>query len=887
MPEYLTNTDELKSLADVIRTKGKTSSPLVYPDGFVSAISNISLEPALETREVTPTEEEQTLIPGAMYDAFSVIHVGAISSNYIGTAVPRKTLNDVSANGPTLTIPAGYYSLTQNAVDYIAQGSASMSDVYFNILPNITPYISEGYVTFTSESSVALNPVINTSGYISSFSAILHRNILSASYQLSIQSSTIFAPIESEQTILSAGTYVTSDIYVSPISSNYVGTGISRYNGHTFTISTSDQVLLSSYYIAADQIIPGDENLVASNIKEGVTIFSVIGTYNGIDPDLQAKEDALLYRRSSFFSSYYNPRITSVGQYMFFSMNGISIDFPNCLTVGPNAFYMASNVYNISLPLCEKVETCGFMNCRFNSTASILELSLCTSCESEAFFGTVISCISLPALPFVGEQVFEQTKASYIYLPECSYFSSSAFWGASITSLYAPKCVTVGAWACKGISLNTIDLPSCITIESHAFSQCKLSGSVYFPACETIGECAFESSPYITEINFPACISIACSAFYSCSSLNSVFLSVCKYIGSSAFNSCVNLTYISLPICEYIGYSAFYFTNIEQINFPKCNTIDECCFWHNSTLTTINLPECSSIGRAAFAYNSSLISVSIPMCSYLGPAAFRNCSNLQYIELPNVLSIGDTAFCSDFSLTYIDAPLCQNIASDVFYTCSVLASISFPLCKFIGTRAFYDCDGLTSVSFPACERIEASAFNNCTNLSYAYFPNCVYINTIAPFSNTHLEYVYFPKLTSGYATFRSCVFIRSINLDAVSEMNNFLETSYLTDISLSACTVLLQGAFAGKLNLQNVSIPSCEIINGYVFQGCNLETISLPKCSLISTHAFQSNVNLSSVYLLGSYVASLVGSYAFENTPLWEGNGTICSYVIIIFISNS
>lgn len=41
MAEYLTNTADLTAVADAIRAKGGTSEPLVYPDGFVSAIQAI------------------------------------------------------------------------------------------------------------------------------------------------------------------------------------------------------------------------------------------------------------------------------------------------------------------------------------------------------------------------------------------------------------------------------------------------------------------------------------------------------------------------------------------------------------------------------------------------------------------------------------------------------------------------------------------------------------------------------------------------------------------------------------------------------------------------------------------------------------------------------
>lgn len=41
MAEYLTNTTDLTAVANAIRSKGGTTEPLVYPDGFVTAINSI------------------------------------------------------------------------------------------------------------------------------------------------------------------------------------------------------------------------------------------------------------------------------------------------------------------------------------------------------------------------------------------------------------------------------------------------------------------------------------------------------------------------------------------------------------------------------------------------------------------------------------------------------------------------------------------------------------------------------------------------------------------------------------------------------------------------------------------------------------------------------
>lgn len=51
-------------------------------------------------------------------------------------------------------------------------------------------------------------------------------------------------------------------------------------SAETYTPSTSTRTIASGTYLAGTQTIEGDVNLVASNIKAGVNIFGVIGTYS-------------------------------------------------------------------------------------------------------------------------------------------------------------------------------------------------------------------------------------------------------------------------------------------------------------------------------------------------------------------------------------------------------------------------------------------------------------------------------------------------------------------------------------------------------------------------------------------------------------------------------
>ena len=57
MAEYLTNTDELTSVADAIREKSGQTGQLIYPDGFVSAVAGIKKAPATPYMEAEYVEE--------------------------------------------------------------------------------------------------------------------------------------------------------------------------------------------------------------------------------------------------------------------------------------------------------------------------------------------------------------------------------------------------------------------------------------------------------------------------------------------------------------------------------------------------------------------------------------------------------------------------------------------------------------------------------------------------------------------------------------------------------------------------------------------------------------------------------------------------------------
>lgn len=97
----------------------------------------------------------------------------------------------------------------------------------------------------------------------------------------SLQSKTV-SPSESAQKIKADNGYDgLSQVTVNAVSRTYVGSGVTKKSAATYTPGTSDQNIASGQYLNGTQTIKGDSNLTAANIKSGVSIFGVTGTYAG------------------------------------------------------------------------------------------------------------------------------------------------------------------------------------------------------------------------------------------------------------------------------------------------------------------------------------------------------------------------------------------------------------------------------------------------------------------------------------------------------------------------------------------------------------------------------------------------------------------------------
>ena len=154
------------------------------------------------------------------------------TTKYTGSIV-TKTGSDLSASGDTVSVPAGYYAT--NTSKAVAGGSATTPATTISVTPTITVDSDTGEIAASVSATQSVTPTVSA-GYVS------------------------------------AGTAGTVTVSGSDTSQMTV------QGAQTITPTTSSQTLAKGTFLTGVQTIAGDANLIAANIKSGVSIFGVAGS---------------------------------------------------------------------------------------------------------------------------------------------------------------------------------------------------------------------------------------------------------------------------------------------------------------------------------------------------------------------------------------------------------------------------------------------------------------------------------------------------------------------------------------------------------------------------------------------------------------------------------
>lgn len=289
----------------------------------------------------------------------------------------------------------------------------------------------------------------------------------------------------------------------------------------------------------------------------------------------------------------------------------------------------------------------------------------CTALTSVTFPASVTyvgansfeDCTALTAISFpkdmeasIGDAAFKNctslSDVTFATGSKITGIGSNAFVGTALTSIEIPASMTsIGASAFAGTALTSIEIPASVTtIGASAFADCTTLTSVTFATgsqVNSIGASAFKGTG-LTSITLPEnveTLTLGTSLFEGCASLSSITLGKSvKEISATMFLNCTSLASLTIPAnVTALGKEAFRGSGLTSITIPATVTkYGSSMFMDCLKLATVVYEDgCTRIESSTFAGCTALTSVTLPdTMTYIGMDAFEGCTSLSVIEIP-------------------------------------------------------------------------------------------------------------------------------------------------------------------------------------------------------------------------------------------------------------
>lgn len=223
--------------------KAKIQALIAGINALPEAGSGEAPAPVLQEKTVTPTKETQSITPDTGYDGLSKVNVNAIPDEYV--------------------IPTGEKSIAENGKHDVA-GYASV-DVN---VPSEEAKLQEKTVC----PSTAAQEVTPDSGYdgLSKVTVEAVETVEQATPEISVSADGLISATSAQD-----------EGYIAVTGMKTATKQLDTQGTQTITPGTADQTIAYGKYLTGTQTIKGDSNLVAGNIKSGVSIFGVAGSFEG------------------------------------------------------------------------------------------------------------------------------------------------------------------------------------------------------------------------------------------------------------------------------------------------------------------------------------------------------------------------------------------------------------------------------------------------------------------------------------------------------------------------------------------------------------------------------------------------------------------------------
>lgn len=294
MSQLTTNTTELQAILDA-----------------VNALPEATGDPVLQEKSATPSEAAQEITPDTGYDGLSKVTVSAIPEEYI---IPEGTL-EITENGThdvrekesvNVAVPIPTFETQEKSVTPGESAQTVTADAGYDGLSRVNVgAIPAEYVVPEGTKSITANGTHDVAGYAAASvnvptpePTLQEKTATPGTAAVIVQPDSGYDGL-SKVTVsaMPSGSVGNPSISVSSsglitataaVDAGYVDgtdkTGTKQLTvqaAQTITPGTSNKTIASGRYLTGTQTIKGDANLVAGNIKSGVSIFGVAGSYEG------------------------------------------------------------------------------------------------------------------------------------------------------------------------------------------------------------------------------------------------------------------------------------------------------------------------------------------------------------------------------------------------------------------------------------------------------------------------------------------------------------------------------------------------------------------------------------------------------------------------------